>query len=111
MRQDNPAKSVGQALPKHEKLRNHRKVLHYSQVRDPIDASNTSGAEEAIRCIAGFYAVERRARSQQPDERVRFRDAHFLRILDDLDAWLHSQLSEISGKSELAKAIRYAVTG
>ncbi len=27
-------------------------------------------------------------------------------ILDDLEAWLHAQLPKISGKSELAKAIR-----
>ena len=31
-------------------------------------------------------------------------------ILDDLEAWLQTQLPKISGKSELAKAIRYALT-
>jgi transposase len=31
-------------------------------------------------------------------------------ILDDLETWLQAQLTKISGKSELAKAIRYALT-
>ena len=30
-------------------------------------------------------------------------------ILDDLESWLQAQLPRISGKSELAKAIRYAL--
>jgi hypothetical protein len=31
-------------------------------------------------------------------------------IFDDLEAWLQAQLPRIPGKSELAKAIRYALT-
>jgi hypothetical protein len=31
-------------------------------------------------------------------------------ILDDLEGWLNAQLPRISGKSELAKAIRYALS-
>jgi len=31
-------------------------------------------------------------------------------LLDDLEAWLGVQLPKLSGKSELAKAIRYALT-
>ena len=31
-------------------------------------------------------------------------------VFDDLEAWLHARLPKISGKSELAKAIRYALT-
>tara|TARA_B100002003_G_scaffold244784_1_gene271432 strand:+ start:1084 stop:1383 length:300 start_codon:yes stop_codon:yes gene_type:complete len=31
-------------------------------------------------------------------------------ILDDLEAWLAAQLPRIPGKSEVAKAIRYALT-
>ena len=47
---------------------------------------------------------------QPPDERVRLRQAHARPIFDDLEVWLHAQLPKISGKSELAKAIRYALT-
>jgi hypothetical protein len=44
-----------------------------------------------------------------PIERVRLRQTHAKPIFDDLEAWLHAQLPKISGKSELAKAIRYAL--
>ena len=43
-RMDNPADAIAQALPKHEKSRNHRKALLYTQVSDCIDAVNASGA-------------------------------------------------------------------
>jgi hypothetical protein len=45
-----------------------------------------------------------------PDARLRLRQARAKPIFDDLEAWLHAQLPKISGKSELAKAIRYALT-
>jgi len=40
---------------------------------------------------------------------VRLRQARAKPILDDLESWLHAQLPKISGKSELAKASRYAL--
>ena len=39
-------------------------------------------------------------------ERVQLREAQARPILDDLESWLQAQLPKISGKSELAKAIR-----
>jgi hypothetical protein len=67
-------------------------------------------AEEAIKRIAGLYAVEKAARGQAPDARVRLRQARAKAIFDDLETWLQAQLPKISGKSDLAKAIRYALT-
>jgi transposase len=67
-------------------------------------------AEEAIKRIAGLYAVEKDGRGRPPDERVRLRQARAKPILDDLETWLHTQLPRISGKSEPAKAIRYALS-
>ena len=67
-------------------------------------------SEEAIKRIAGLYAVEKDGRGRPPDERVRLRQARARPILDDLETWLHTQLPRISGKSELAKAIRYALS-
>ena len=67
-------------------------------------------AEEAIKRIAGLYAVEKEARGRSPDERVQLRQERAKPILDDLEVWLPAQLPRISGKSELAKAIRYALT-
>jgi transposase len=77
-----------------------------------VDVFQSEGsliAEEAIQRIAGLYAVEKDGRGRPPDERVRLRQARAKPILDDLEAWLRAQLPRISGKSELAKAIRYAL--
>ena len=67
-------------------------------------------AEEAIRRIALLYAVEKDARGLTPEDRVRLRQDRARPVLDDLEAWLGTQLTRVSGKSELAKAIRYALT-
>jgi hypothetical protein len=77
---------------------------------DVFHAEGSVIAEEAIKRIAGLYAVEKEGRGQSPDERVRLRQAHARPIVDDLEGWLQAQLPKISGKSELAKAIRYALT-
>src|SRR4051812_16566608 len=76
---------------------------------DVFQAEGSVIAEEAIRRIAGLYAVEKDGRGQPPDERVRLRQARAKPIVDDLESWLHTQMPKISGKSELAKAIRYAL--
>ena len=76
---------------------------------DVFQAEGSVIAEEAIKRIAGLYAVEKDGRGQPPDERVRLRQAHAKPIVDDLESWLQAQLPRISSKSELAKAIRYAL--
>ena len=76
---------------------------------DVFQSESSVIAEEAIKRIAGLYAVEKAGRCRPPDERVQLRQDRARPILDDLEGWLHAQLSRISGKSELAKAIRYAL--
>ena len=78
-----------------------------------VDVFHSQGLEvaaEAIRRIAGLYAVEKEARGRTPEERCRLRQQRAKPILDDLETWLAAQLTRIPGKSELAKAIRYALT-
>jgi hypothetical protein len=77
---------------------------------DVFQAEGSVIAEEAIKRIAGLYAVEKEGRRRPPEERVRLRQARAKPILDDLESWLQAQLPRISGKSELAKAIRYALS-
>jgi transposase len=77
---------------------------------DIVQSQTSPIAEEAIRRIAGLYAVEKQARGQPPESRAALRQAHAAPILGELETWLQSQLPRISGKSELAKAIRYALT-
>ena len=77
---------------------------------DVFQAEGSVIAEETIKRIAGLYAVEKAGRGRPPDERVKLRQEQAKPILDDLERWLHTQLPRISGKSELAKAIRYALS-
>ena len=65
--------------------------------------------EEAIKRIALLYRVEKEARGKPPEERVALRQSDAKPVFDELEIWLNAQLNGISGKSELAKAIRYAL--
>ena len=67
-------------------------------------------AGEAIERIAKLYEIEKRARFKTPQERVALRQEYAKPIFDDLEVWLRAQLSKLSGKTPLAKAIRYALT-
>ena len=76
---------------------------------DVFTAQGSAIAEEAIKRIAQLYGVEKQARGQSPAARVTLRQSKAKPIFDDLENWLHAQLPKISGKSPLAKAIRYAL--
>jgi hypothetical protein len=76
---------------------------------DVHKAQGSAIAEEAIRRIAELYAIEKQARGSPPGERVQLRKTEARPIIDDLEAWLATQLRRISGKSPLAQAIRYAL--
>lgn len=67
-------------------------------------------AGEAIERIAKLYDVEKQARFKSPQERVALRQEYAKPIFDDLEIWLRAQLGKLSGKTPLAKAIRYALT-
>lgn len=65
-------------------------------------------AEEALQRIGALFAVEREIHGLPPDERRRVRQARSGLALVDLAAFLDGALVRLSGKSELAGAIRYA---
>ena len=74
-----------------------------------VHAANASPvAREALERIGALYAVEADIRGQPPDERRRVRQARAGPLIDDLRAWLDVTLPKLSGKSDLAAAIRYA---
>lgn len=77
---------------------------------DLFQSQGLQVAEEAIRRIAELYGIEKQARGLPPEERAELRQHNASPILDDLETWLAAQLTRIPGKSELAKAIRYALT-
>lgn len=77
-----------------------------------VDVQQSQGsaiAEKAIMSIATLYGIEKQARGCCPEERVSIRQRQARPIFDDLETWLQVQLPKISGKSPLAKAIRYAL--
>ena len=70
------------------------------------------------RAMLTVYSVVRQAdnsrckapRGLPPDKRVESRQAGAKPAFDGLEAWLNTQPHDISGKSPLAAAIRYALT-
>ncbi|UWQ57769.1 IS66 family transposase [Leisingera caerulea] len=77
---------------------------------DVFQSQGLAVAEEAIRRIAELYAVEKDARGLPPEDRLQLRQSRSKPLLDELEAWLAAQMARIPGKSELAKAVRYALT-
>ena len=77
---------------------------------DIAQATGSPIAAEAVRRIADLCAVETEARGQPPDARAAIRQAKAKPVFEELVRWLQSQLQTISGKSDLAKAIRYALS-
>ena len=66
-------------------------------------------AKEAIERIGRLYGIEDSIRGKPPDERKRWREEYALPLIADLKAWLETTLPKLSGKSDLAKAIRYTI--
>jgi transposase len=66
-------------------------------------------AKEALERIAELFEIETRINGRPPAERLAIRQQDAVPLLADLKTFLDKALSEISGKSTLAKAIRYAL--
>lgn len=73
-------------------------------------AKSSPVATEVLRRIAMLYAIEDRVRGTSAEHRrgVRAEDARV--IVDDLHIYLEARLRQVSAKSKLAEAIRYALT-
>jgi len=76
-----------------------------------VHAANGSPlARQALERIGSLYDIETAIRGRSADERRAIRQSHAGPPLDDLKRWFEASLPRISGKSELAVAIRYALT-
>jgi transposase len=69
-----------------------------------------AGCGPTCAMIGRLYAVEADIRGRPPDERRRVRQTRAGPELESLHAWLHATLTTVSKKSELAVAIRYALS-
>jgi transposase len=67
-------------------------------------------AHEALQRIGALYGVEQSVRGKRPDERRRMRQVHAAPLLDQLKQFFEHTLSQTAKKSDLAGAIRYALT-
>ena len=67
-------------------------------------------ALEALERIGRLYKIEDEIRGHPPDERQAVRQACAGPELESLHDWLHKTVTTLSKKSELAKAIRYALS-
>ncbi len=76
---------------------------------DVFTAQGSAIAGETIKRVAQLYGVEKEVRGQSPEARAALRQARAKPVFDDLEEWLQARLPKISGKSPLAKAIRYAL--
>lgn len=72
-------------------------------------AANSPVATEVLRRIAELYAVEDRARGQSAEKRRILRIEHSRPIVDDLKQYLEARNRQVSAKSKLGEAIRYAL--
>src|ERR1700712_5526063 len=67
-------------------------------------------ANEALRRIAGLYAIEATIRGRTADARLAVRAEQSAPLFADLRGWMEKTLPRVSGKSDLAGAIRYALS-
>jgi transposase len=71
-------------------------------------ATKSPIAAEALECIGRLFEVEREVNGLVPDTRRQIRQARARPVIDELAAFLEDSLPKLSGKGELAGAMRYA---
>jgi transposase len=84
----------------------------FFDIHTMAEKANTSAplATEILTRIGALYAIGAHLRGKPPDERRRIRRLQTKPKLDELKQFLESTLAQISRKSDLAEAVRYALT-
>jgi transposase len=77
---------------------------------DIYEATDSPIAREALERIAALYEIEEHIRGKPPDERRTVRQSRAGPLLDELHRWLMDTVRTLPKKSELAGAIRYALS-
>lgn len=76
---------------------------------DELLANDSPIAREAIERMRPLFAIEAEIHGQPPEARLATRLARSAPLMAELHTWLEATLRRISGKSDLAKAIRYTL--
>lgn len=87
----------------------HVRRKFYDIFYDIAQAHPAPLAEDALQRIAALYAIEAAVRGQPPDRRKTARQARAGPRLAAFKAWLEAASSQVSTKSALAAAIKYAL--
>jgi transposase len=74
------------------------------------ESNGSPVAAEALARIGKLYEIEEQIRGRPPDQRCAVRKARAGPELDALKVWFEATLAQVSAKSVLAIAIRYALT-
>jgi transposase len=77
---------------------------------DEFERTKSPIAEEALRRIGKLYNIETDINGYSAELRQKTREDLALPILDELKTWFHTQRRRLSTKSNLAKALQYALT-
>ncbi|HZX97818.1 MAG TPA: IS66 family transposase [Myxococcales bacterium] len=89
-------------------------VACWSHVRrklyDVHHATASPIAKEALERIAALFAIESSIHGRSPEQRAAMRKEYAQPLLEPLQAFLATSLRQVSGKSALAQAIRYALS-
>jgi hypothetical protein len=80
------------------------------KIFDVFETTKSPLAKTALEKIAALYRIEAEIRGRPPDERLRARTDRSAPLFADLKAWLEVTLRRVSGRSEMAKAIRYSLS-
>src|SRR5579871_1002765 len=73
-------------------------------------ADKSPVATEVLRRIAMLYVVEDELRGSPAERRRTFRAEHSRVVVEDLQVYFEARLRQVSAKSKLAEAIRYALS-
>ena len=76
---------------------------------DLYQAHRSPVAQEALERIAQLYGIEKDIRGRSPAERREVRQARSRPLLGSMAAWLKATVTKMSRKSDVAKAIYYAL--
>lgn len=76
---------------------------------DIQQANGSPLAGHALERIAELYRIESDIRGRSPDERQQVRQARSRPVIAALHAWIEDTLTQVSRKSDLASALRYAL--
>ena len=74
-----------------------------------VESDEFADRQGRARSIAALYDIEREITGKSAEHRHRTRQEHSRQRVEAFRAWSEAQLPRIPGKSDLAKAMRYAL--